>query len=437
MQEDLEKWSSGKRALSEGYPIPQWRHGVKWFVSSSPKQAYKGVRGDPPFNVGKVGWCEKVGENYLIADYHGNQVIIMTPDYEVTEIYGEFGGNDLDRPECVQKIPDKKQYLVSDTWNNRILKVDEAGNVLQTLSSAGGNSFGKVRARTNYFYNQDQGEERLFVADRDNHWVVETNWAGDLLSSFGVYGEAGSDASHLNQPHHAEPWHSSNGIFIADKRNDRLLNWDQGSGITNQYVVPNVESVHSLPKRKSSWGYLAVGAQPDGGIDHTKPAYTFIFERMDSSRWTAPPLDGGIVAVTEDLTLLMERHGFEFEFDIRTMFETNQRGRYQPLNTAFFKDKTINANTSTREYPFYNDFHDDTMIRAVSDQSATLKLFTLESYRDIHAKNLPFTWYEYDSVSLSAGTPEHYTISEAIPVMAARIDMGGTQGTASMYISQK
>jgi len=425
----LFEWASSRYAPLEGKPIGEsWREGVLWFLGNSPRTQAEG-RGDSPFMAYSLGWVEKLPNgNYLVADgaapKGSGTVIEVAPNYDIEWSYGEWRKtNKLSQSvRMAQYLPEKDSYIISDAGNERVIQVDKSSkDVEEELTSIDSGTLREPIARW------DWEKGNLLLVDYEQHYFAEVDWTGDEKTSFGVFGTAGSDATHLDTPQGVDMARGVDAI-IADHGNDRLITVDAGTA-QRIFITPNVRSVHRIYEEG---GYPLQANYAVGCPQHLG----FLFENSGDV-WNWMPLGARFVTISKDLTGIFRRHGPAWELDFRA-WKRMQRTARQPWSETFMDSVTLGAGASGDMYPFYTFPWREVTVRAVSTQAATLDIYALRTASgQIWSADIPATWDEYDSVSLSAGVPNQYRVPGGAPTMAAQVTMGGTQGDVSLWISHR
>jgi len=118
--------------------------------------------------------------------------------------------------------------------------------------------------------------------------------------------------------------------------------------------------------------------------------------------------------------------------------------RTAPVSHRMLEGESIGANNSVQR-PFLPSGFDRAVITVLSTQDATLDVKTLLPVERTHGAYLQVAtdpgattqWVNYDSISLTGGTPKTYIISEPQPCMAWEVTMGGTGGTVDLKVDMK
>jgi len=394
---------------------------IKWYLGD--RYTAELTRGEAPYLIRNAQWIEKLPDgNYLVVDRIAQQVIEVTPEYNVIWEYGVFNQpNTLRRPRCAQYIEEEDAILISDSRNNRILLIDKSKKTIKkTLTGTTLGPFGEIRAR----YDEITGH--LFVSDPDNHVMVETDWDGTVHSSFGVYGTSGNDASHLDSPVFVEVDHTGGGCWIVDSGNHRIFLIRDGSFSAYNLIVPYPLTVHRIHDRKTTpiTGQLAVASH-----------YTAMVVERDGIPWWFSPMAATFATLTKDQTVIFRRHFQVWEVSLRSTINSYDKWRAQPYGQKVI-DESVDADTASSRVPFYGFLHDRTVIRALSTQAATLRIYALDHESGINAGNLPATWNQVDTRDLVADTLETYSVASPAGVMAVDVLMGGVAGNVKVWLQQ-
>lgn len=196
----------------------------------------------------------------LIADAGKNRVIRVDQlagniDWQ----YGDSSGfegvddNELSNPEDAIKIPGKKEYLIADRGNNRVIIADEDTHT--NIWQIGPDSLNApidvdYLDSTSEVLITDRGNNRVIVVNRDTRQIV-WQFGGKTDTSLVTGLKTPSDADFL----------SNGNILIADEGNDRIIEVSR-EGKTGQIVwqfnrkFHGLKDVDRLPNNKHIAVYL-------------------------------------------------------------------------------------------------------------------------------------------------------------------------------------
>jgi len=212
---------------------------------------------------------------------------------------------------------------------------------------------------------------------------------------------------------------------VADSGNNRTFRFKGGS-IQHNLLTPGINTVH-VPHEYQNFPFfrnaLVLGS------------WNFVATCEGGSLWNWTPLGSRFASGSRDFTLIYRRHAHVFEMDLRTVQNTSIG--MKPRQMTFMDAVALGANESGDTYPFLTYGREQVVLKALTTEDATLDVYTLSATTGIAADSTPRTWNDFDSVSLSAGTPEYYHINSLFPGMAAQITMGGTAGDASLWLYMK
>jgi len=130
-KEALRKWASSKYAISEGYPIPQWRQGLKWFLGNSP---------DKDFEESLWGMLyHAYGAEEITAGPHEGEILIadryqvLIVNRRLNCVFSHGSKNTIDIADGTQgfatfnhELGDEGRILWSMRNGNRIQEIDVA-----------------------------------------------------------------------------------------------------------------------------------------------------------------------------------------------------------------------------------------------------------------------------------------------------------------------
>jgi hypothetical protein len=176
--------------------------------------------------------------NILITDQFNNRVIEIDPSGNIVWTYGNgpsdiaanaiVGTNDAERVGALTLMsgtgipPGVTTFCRAGCVDNRVLLVDQEGNIVWQYGQFGVTGFGPNQLNTpvqnTYLPNghvliTDQGNERIIEVDRSNNAIV---W------QYGQNGVIGNSPNQLNNPNSAELLTNGN-ILIADENNNRAI----------------------------------------------------------------------------------------------------------------------------------------------------------------------------------------------------------------------
>lgn len=167
------------------------------------------------------------GNDLYVAEEYSNRVSIFTTEGGYEQSYGDsLGGNvaTFNRPNSVAVMPDG-DLLVVDTWNYRIQRIDENGNVITQWGQPGEFGFdAPVEPADGFWGPRDVAvgpDGRIYVTDTGNKRVRV--YAFDGLAAVHQFdiGKGGSGLGELDEPSGLEI-HSDGRVFVADTWNRRV-----------------------------------------------------------------------------------------------------------------------------------------------------------------------------------------------------------------------
>jgi hypothetical protein len=124
-------------------------------------------------------------------------------------------------PHSAERLPDGST-LISDTSNNRVFRVDSAGQIVWTSEQWSNNS-GTLSDGSQLLYpnNADLlANGHLLITDRNNNRVIETTVEGEITWQY----------SQLNRPHNGHRLENGN-TLVCDSENNRVVEINPQGGI--------------------------------------------------------------------------------------------------------------------------------------------------------------------------------------------------------------
>jgi len=421
----LEHWASSKYAILEGYPIPQWRRGIKWHLPTS----FKPYGDRAKTHTSSDFYIRLPDGNTLIVDHDGHVAVEYTKSLEVVWSFGIHGvsGSDeehLNSPERIDYDYVNDRVLISDTGNDRILEVDhETGEVLNVIDSYDPGTFDNPRALYQHpCWHDRYGDpgDYIAVADELNHYVALIERDGTVVESAGTYGTSGSDLSHLNRPRSVMG--DVDYLYVADRDNDRCLVGDP-PGFSVEYVYPS-------PLFHGTFGVAnyMIASDEDVAVHMTGDGIRW-------HNWYAG--SKALIPTVREDSFLMDDHFELYEVDYRshrpyTVYNT-------PVNII---SESLAAGASTDLKVFTGFAWDEIVVKIYSTQDATLDILTILGNRGAET---PFEisptdaidWRTYDSVPVTGGELESYVITAPSGAMAVQVTMGSTAGTVDGVVEQR
>jgi len=192
--------------------------------------------------------------NILIADQFNNRVLEVNP--RTHEIIWQFGdGSSTAGPTSVVAPNDFQRVgrlnLVAGTGappgaeptcptgcaDNRVMLIDESGNIVWQYGTAGvtGSGFNQLNTpvQNTYLPNGD-----ILITDQLNERVIEVNRAKQIVWQHGMTGVTGSKFNQLNNPNSAELLENGH-ILIADENNNRVIEVNRAHHVVWHYGSPS------------------------------------------------------------------------------------------------------------------------------------------------------------------------------------------------------
>jgi len=419
----LREFASSKYALSNGYPIPQWRKGIKWWVGGLAPKANR----DPPYMLRQARYAEQIpGENDILIVNRNpgsySTVMRMARDYSIEWEWGEDELSDVASAAVYNRETGK--VLVSDEGNSRLVEFDPAtGDVTLELTDWGATG---AMSNPRGTYEFDSGLSNPHVSDyTGNIMGVDTTEQyaacldrdGNVIEDYGTYGTRG-DGLNLSDPMWIEG--RRDGCLLCDEENFRILS--------------RLDMSTDDAKEVLAWADPGCARWAGGTV---AVAGEFIPGAVvQSGTLRMLPMHGSLVSITNNLTYLIRSGPNVYEWDSRA-----SRQFLTPIKHPYAFDRSLDANESTRKFPIPCFGHSKVKIMALSDQSADLNLYILKGRKQTRENPIEgepdadnnLQWISYDTVSLTANELEKYILSSPAGLMACEVAMGSTAGTASLF----
>lgn len=164
----------------------------------------------------------------IVADSGNHRIVKLDREGQAVEAWGAFGsggageGLQLNEPWGVAAAPDGSIY-VADTWNHRVHHLSAEGDLLETFGS-----YGEAQDLQSFWGPRDvvvDNEGRIFVADTGNKRVVYFDAPGRPAGSFGG---AGVGPGQLDEPVGLAV--SPQGrVYVADTWNQRVQAFEENA----------------------------------------------------------------------------------------------------------------------------------------------------------------------------------------------------------------
>jgi DNA-binding beta-propeller fold protein YncE len=182
-----------------------------------------------------------VSRDAYVADSGHNRILVYGPEGDVLARWGANGGSgapgegqgDFDHPQAVA-VDTAGDVLVADTGNDRVVRLDPAGDVLAEWGTAGG-SAGDFRSPDGIGVD---AAGVVYVLDSENNRVQAFTADGRYLFRWGNRGTA---PGQLSQPG-ALAVGCEGDVYVADTNNNRIERFEpvtrKGSGCVGAWPPP-------------------------------------------------------------------------------------------------------------------------------------------------------------------------------------------------------
>jgi hypothetical protein len=188
--------------------------------------------------------------NVLISDQYNNRLIEVNPNNN--QVVWTFGnGSSVAGPHSVVGVNDAQRIgpitLVAGTGvpagaeptcpngcpDNRVMLVDQGGNILWQYGMAGVTGWGPNQLNTPV-QNTWLPNRHILISDQGNMRVIEVTLEKKIVWQYGQTGVAGTGPDQLNSPNSAELLANGN-ILIADESNNRVIEVNRKKQIVWSY----------------------------------------------------------------------------------------------------------------------------------------------------------------------------------------------------------
>ncbi|MEB3278709.1 MAG: scytonemin biosynthesis PEP-CTERM protein ScyF [Lyngbya sp.] len=151
----------------------------------------------------------------------GNEVSIFSPTGEYIGAVGSggTGPGEFDEPSALEFSPKTGNLYVGDVFNNRVNVYDPNGNYIQTLADG---EFGGLIPGRAFFgpsgitFDEDNN---VYVGDFSNDRILKINEAGEIIDTIGT---AGTEPGQFQGPAGIRISPVSGNIYVADQFNNRV-----------------------------------------------------------------------------------------------------------------------------------------------------------------------------------------------------------------------
>jgi len=155
------------------------------------------------------------GTFIYVADTGNNRILKLNSAGELVANWNSIDGAGLlNAPAGVALTADSSTIYVADTGNNRILKLDGNGNLLASWNNAG--TAGAFAVPEGVAV--DQSGTNVYIVDTGKHRIVQTTNTGALVRT---WGSQGNGIGQFFNPIHAHVDTAGN-LLVADRSNHRI-----------------------------------------------------------------------------------------------------------------------------------------------------------------------------------------------------------------------
>ncbi len=206
----------------------------------------------------------ELGVTYLIADQFNNRVVEMDDDGNVVWQYGTgswvagpgtvVGPNDAERVDWQLTLISGsgapagfEPNCVNGCPDNRVLLVTLDGQIFWQYGQAGVTGSGPNQLNTPVCAAMLPDSRDVLITDQGNQRVIQVDRkTNQIVWQYGTTGVAGSDFNELSNPNSAELLANGN-ILIADESNNRVIEVNRDNEIVWSYGSPSDTTTLSAP----------------------------------------------------------------------------------------------------------------------------------------------------------------------------------------------
>jgi outer membrane protein assembly factor BamB len=191
--------------------------------------------------------------NILISDQFNNRIVEVNPSsHRVVWHFGNgsstAGPHSVVAPNDAQRVgpftlvagtgapPGSEPTCPNGCVDNRVMLVDEAGQVIWQYGQAGVSGFGPNQLNTPV-QNTWLPNAHILITDQLNERVIEVRLDQKIVWQYGQSGVSGSGPNQLNNPNSAELLPNGH-ILIADENNNRVIEVNRKHEIVWSYGSP-------------------------------------------------------------------------------------------------------------------------------------------------------------------------------------------------------
>ncbi|TAF77880.1 MAG: T9SS C-terminal target domain-containing protein [Bacteroidetes bacterium] len=163
----------------------------------------------------------------FVADADNHRISVWTTNGNTFTHLTNFGTgaigsalNQFNRPQSVTVWEDK--IFVADADNHRISVWTTSGNTFGNLTTFGGQ--GSALNQFNNPFGVTVSDGKIYVADQDNHRISVWTTNGNTFGNLTTFGGQGSALNQFNKPSRLTV--SDSKIFVSDQENNRVSVWD-------------------------------------------------------------------------------------------------------------------------------------------------------------------------------------------------------------------
>ncbi|GIW22081.1 MAG: hypothetical protein KatS3mg068_1088 [Candidatus Sericytochromatia bacterium] len=192
----------------------------------------------------------------LVFDERGNKIAIIDLNGQINWEYGKYT---LKSPKFAV-FSDKKNILITDTGNNRILEINHKKEVLWSFGSNENNILNSPQSciKTN--------DSTYLITDKDNKRVIEVNKEGNIVWQYGdlkdykmfgksIFSLVNKSSYILFNPVYADRLENGN-TLICDTGNKRIIEVSKDKKIVWQYPKKNEEFIANFAYKQANGNVL-------------------------------------------------------------------------------------------------------------------------------------------------------------------------------------
>jgi outer membrane protein assembly factor BamB len=259
--------------------------------------------------------------NVYIADQFNNRIIEVDQNGNIVWQFGDgssvpgptsiVGPNDAERIDENTLIagtgapPGAEPTCPNGCPDNRVILVDDEGNILWQYGQAGVTGSGRNELNTPVFAVKLPNGPHYLIADQGNQRIIEVNHGKQIVWQYGTTGVPGSGPNQLNNPNSAELL-SNGDVLIADESNNRVIEVNHAKQIVWHYGDPNDPTILNAAAFASRLpnGNTLITDSGNNRVVEIDPNFNVVFEYDTDNCPSGPSLPTRAVRLRNGDTLV-------------------------------------------------------------------------------------------------------------------------------------